>query len=123
MALTTENKALMDLDHMESILKFGHHYEKAQEGTEQYFAFRLGKENRIKINKMISEIKTLSIAVDGNIDPMKVFELVTNLMQNGDSMKNFFEGTIEKYAYNMKKEDRDMVLNMIKIIRDFNPYQ
>ena len=123
MAITTEKKALMDLDHMEYILTFGHHYEEAPEGTEQYLAFRLGKENRIKINKMIHKVKSDSIAVDGNIDPMKVFELVTSLMQMGDCMKNFYEGTIQKDAYNMKKEDRDMVLSMIKIIRDFNPYQ
>jgi hypothetical protein len=123
MALTEENKAQMDLDHFEYMLKFGENYVDAPDGTEQRIAYELGSTTCKTIQKMINKVNENSIAVDGKKDPLKVFEYLKHLMEYGNSLSKFCEGTCEKDACNMNIQKREKVIKMINIIREFNPFQ
>lgn len=123
MALTEENKAQMDLDHLEYMLKFGENYVDAPDGSEQRIAYELGSSSCKIIQKMINKVNESNIAVDGIKDPLKVFEYLKHLMEYANSLSKFCEGTCEKDAFNMSEQKREKVLQMITIIREFNPFQ
>lgn len=123
MALTKENKTQMDLDHLEYMLKFGENYVDAPVGSEQRIAYELGSSTCKTIQKMINKVNESNIAVDGIKDPLKVFEYLKHLMEYANSLSKFCEGTCEKDAFNMSEQKREKVLQMISIIREFNPFQ
>ena len=123
MSLTEENKAQMDLDHLEYMLKFGTNYEDAPHGTEQHIAFELGSNTCKIIQKIINKVNSDSMAVDGKNDPVKVFVFIKHLMEDANNFSKFCDGTCEKDAFTMKQVDREKVLQMIEIIRKFNPFQ
>jgi len=123
MALTKENKAQMDLDHLEYMLKFGENYVDAPDGSEQRIAYELGSSSCKTIQKMINKVNESNITVDGIKDPLKVFEYLKHLMEYANSLSKFCEGTCEKDAFNMSEQKRQKVLQMISIIREFNPFQ
>ena len=118
MALTEENKAQMDLDHLEYMLKFGENYVDAPDGSEQRIAYELGSDTCKTIQKMIK-----INSVNGKKDPLKVFEYLKHLMEYANSLSQFCDGTCEKDAFNMSEQKREKVLQMISIIRQFNPFQ
>ena len=123
MALTEENKAQLDLDHFEYMLKFGVNYVDAPHGSEQRIAYELGSDTCKTIQKMINKVNGNSIAVDGKKHPLKVFEYLKHLMEYANSLSKFCEGPCEKDAFNMSEQKREKVLQMISIIRQFNPFQ
>ena len=123
MALTKENKAQMDLDHLEYMLKFGENYVDAPDGSEQRIAYELGISTCKTIQKMINKVNKNNIDVDGIKDPLKVFEYIKHLMEYANSLSKFCEGTCEKDAFNMSEQKRQKVLQMISIIREFNPFK
>jgi hypothetical protein len=123
MALTEENKAQLDLDHFEYMLKFGENYVDAPDGSEQRIAYELGSDTCKTIQKMINKVNENSIAVDGKKHPLKVFEYLKHLMEYANSLSKFCDGTCEKDAFNMSEQKREKVLQMITIIREFNPFQ
>jgi hypothetical protein len=123
MALTKENKAQMDLDHLEYMLKFGENYVDAPDGSEQRIAYELGSSSCKTIQKMINKVNESNITVDGIKDPLKVFEYLKHLMEYANSLSKFCEGTCEKDAFNMSEQKRQKVLQMISIIREFNPFK
>jgi hypothetical protein len=123
MSLTEENKAQMDLDHFEYMLKFGTNYGNAPNGTEQHIAYELGSNTCKMIQKMINKVNSDSMAVDGKNDPVKVFVCLKLLMENANSFSEFCDDICEKDAFTMKQSDQEKVLHMIDIIRKFNPFQ
>ena len=122
MALTEENKAQMDFDHFEYMLKFGTNYEHAPTGTEQRIAYELGDDVCKNVLKMINKINSDSVTIDKKKDPVKMFVCLKLLMENGHMYNNFCDGTCEKDAFNMRQSERDKVLHMIDIIRNFDPF-
>ena len=122
MALTKENKALMDLNHFEYILKYGHNYNLAPDNSEHKLAYELGSSYCNQISKMITKINNNSLQVDNIIDPFKVFDYITHLMTSADHLDKYCQGTCENDAYKMPSQKRKMVLQMIDIIRNFDPF-
>lgn len=122
MAFTKENKALMDLNHFESILKFGTNYKNAPNGTEQRIAYELGDDVCKNVLKMINNVNSDSVAIDKKKDPVRMFVCLKLFMENGHMYNNFCDGTCEKDAFNMRQSERDKVLHMIDIIRNFDPF-
>ena len=116
---TLQDKAKQDADFIVTILKNAHFYKTAPEESEQKIAYELGEENRDKILVLIEKIHE---SQKNNPCSLKFFEYFIHLMEYGDNMETYSPGTCEKMAYEMNNDLRTRVLQIIKKIRDFNPY-
>lgn len=122
---TKEQKAKQDLDFLIMILKNAHYYENAPDNSEQQILFNLGPDQCNNILKLIMKIKNCHINFNNDDESPneKFFIYFTHLMEYGNDMGSFYDGTCEKMAYYIDENVRIKIVEVIHTVKNFNPYK
>ena len=122
---TEEEKANQDLDYLIMILKNAHYYKDAPNDSEHQILFNLGADQCNNVLKLILKIKNCHIDFN-NVDEspnVKFFIYFTHLMEYGNDMGSFYDGTCEKMAYYIDEDVRSKIVKVINKVKKFNPYE